>query len=68
LIYNRIFFSQKHAAATKKSVAAVLADKTATSVSKSFGQAFSKACAVETAEVCSRSAERETLIRRFSFC
>ena len=32
---------------------------------ESFGQAFSKACAVEAAEASSRSAEREILLRRF---
>jgi hypothetical protein len=37
--------------------------------SKSFGQAFSKACAVEAAEASSPSAEGESpYVRRFSFC
>ena len=35
---------------------------------KSLGQAFSKACEVEDEESSSRSAEREILFRRFSFC
>ena len=34
---------------------------------ESFGQAFSKACAVEAAEASSRSAEREISPRRFLF-
>ena len=36
-------------------------------IDESFGQAFSKACAVEAAEASSRSAEREILFSAFLF-
>ena len=35
---------------------------------ESFGQAFSKACAVEAAEASSRSAEREISLSALLFC